>query len=150
MTSVSFSTQLQKIYNGSPWYGKNLTRSFEDLPFEKLTHRIEGSYNIVELVHHMLAWKRYTLYVLRNRSHRKVPDQENFPTIREINHEEWHQLLRDFQNLHDELTTAVKTNEDWMDDRLPEKNYTYRDVVQGVIYHDVYHIGQINLLAKFS
>ena len=139
--------QLDVVYAGKAWYGKNILNSLSELNFDKVLQRIGGGHNIAELVLHMSAWRRYTLFVLQNDAHYEMEENENFPAVTDISKKEWQQLLEDFADIQTKLKEQFHVA-GLLTKKIPQKSYTLLDLLQGIIHHDIYHLGQINMLAK--
>lgn len=149
MNIEDLKRDLENTFAGRPWYGKNIQSTLNDIPIGKLLLRLEGSYNMAELVHHMIAWRNYTIRLLETGRHHPVPDYENFPTIMVMMQEEWTDLLERFEESQRHLVMLLADKTIDLDALVPEKPYSFREVLQGIIDHDIYHAGQLNLLAKF-
>ncbi len=140
---------LEDVYKGKPWYGKNVFHTLRDLPVGKSVLRLNGSYNIAEIIHHMLVWRRYTIQVLRTGVHTEVEEKTNFPEIEVMLMEEWRDLIMTFEESQSTLHDAIETSTFDFSDQVKGKPYSISHLVEGVIHHDIYHAGQLNLLAKF-
>ncbi|NND34371.1 MAG: DinB family protein [Saprospiraceae bacterium] len=140
---------LKNTVDGSPWYGKSISNTLRDVPIGKALLRLGGSYNIVELVHHMLAWRRYGIRILETGQHEEVPEHINFPTIEVMMMEEWDELILAFKETQEKLIETIEKNQRDLNASPDNKPYTYSQILRGVIHHDIYHTGQINLLTKF-
>ena len=138
--------QFNTVNDGKAWYGKNLTDTLNHLKPAQVVRRFEGSHNIAELVSHMCRWREYVLQAFKNGVHVAVSDYENFPKIDTITEDEWEQLLNQFTELTDQLQALLGIPHD-LSQRLDGKDYTFWELLQGIIHHDIYHAGQINLLA---
>lgn len=141
--------QYQKVYQGRAWYGKNIVESLSTIPNTLLCQRLNGSYNIVELVHHVLAWRKYATHVLKHNEDYKVKDEENFPVINECDPGEWQKLLEELGHSQESLVSAMSGFDGSVDDMIPQNEYRLSDLLHSIIHHDIYHIGQINFMAKF-
>ncbi|MDH3649068.1 MAG: DinB family protein [Saprospiraceae bacterium] len=142
-------TLYKKVYNGKPWYGKNIMETLDAVPISKVCQRFGSSYNIGELVHHMIAWRTYTIHVLKHNQHYEVNQEENFPKIDSMSLAAWRDLLETFEASQKEMQEAISQFDRSWEDAIPDKGYDHKDLIFGVIHHDVYHIGQINFMAKF-
>jgi hypothetical protein len=142
-------SQLINTYQGPTWYGKNIERTLHEAPIGKALLRLKGSYNIVELVHHMLAWRAYAIDLLETGVHQDVPEFVNFPTVEVMMMEDWSDLLKTFADTQERLVELLSSTKMDFNDFVPGKEYTFLQVFQGLVHHDIYHAGQINLLAKF-
>ncbi len=140
---------LRKAYNGPVWYGKSVRKTLEEVPIGKALLRLNGSYNIAELVYHMMAWRRYVAHLLKEGKSIVIEENENFPTIEYMTVEDWHELVDRLDQSQKTLEKLMQSSTMNLSDPVPSKPYTLADVLHGIIQHDVYHIGQINFLAKF-
>ncbi len=140
---------LRSTYHGPVWYGKSVRNTLEDVPVGKALLRLNGSYNIAELVHHMIAWRRYVEHLLKEGESIVIEEEENFPTIEYMTVEDWQELIEKFDQSQKSLEELMQSSTMHLSDPVPSKPYKLSDVLQGIIQHDVYHIGQINFLAKF-
>ncbi len=141
--------QYQKVYQGKAWYGKNIVDSLSAIPNALLCNRLNGSYNIVELVHHMLVWREYATYVLNHNDDYKVKDEDNFPVINECDETRWQNLLEELGQSQEEMVRTMTNFNRSLDDPIPQKNFSNRDLLHSIIHHDIYHIGQINFMTKY-
>jgi len=148
MNAEYLTHQLDVVYAGKAWYGKNILSSLHDLKFDKVLQRTGKGHNIAELVYHMLAWRKYTLFILQNDVHYEMAANENFPKVTHLTKAQWGQLLSDFAENQSKLKEYFHSASN-LSKKFPKKPYTLLDVLQGIIHHDIYHIGQINMLAKF-
>ncbi len=98
----------------------------------------------------MLAWRRYVIAIVLTGVHQEVPDQENFPKISDYSDEYWQGLLEDFAESQKELLAIWQDFELDLAAASPKSGYTWGDIFNGIINHDVYHLGQINFLQKYA
>jgi hypothetical protein len=40
--------------------------------------------------------------------------------------------------------------DNFLDKPVPEEQYSFRFMIRGLIYHDVYHLGQLYMLSKMA
>lgn len=140
---------LENVYSGPTWYGKNIKATLKDMPIGKALLRLQGSYNIAELIHHMIAWRNYVIKLVETGKHHTVPDFENFPTIEVLMMDEWSELMHRFDQSQIRLIGLLRDCKVDLNAKVPDKSYSFKDVLVGIIHHDIYHAGQLNLLAKF-
>lgn len=149
MTVNDIVSILKNVYEGPTWYGKSIEATITEIPIGKALLRLEGSYNIAELLSHMLAWRHYVIKLLETGRHHPVPDFENFPTIEVLMMDEWTDLTDRFTQSQHRLMYLLTHSEIDLTAPVPAKSYSFQDVLLGIIHHDIYHAGQLNLLAKF-
>lgn len=149
MTTKEISSILENVYQGPTWYGKSIGSTIRDIPVGKALLRLEESYNVAELISHMLAWRIYVINLLETGKHYQVSEVDNFPTIEVMMMDEWQDLIDRFEDSQRHLVNLLDTVPVDLDAKVPEKPYRYREVLIGIIHHDIYHAGQLNLLSKF-
>jgi len=64
---------------------------------------------------------------------------------------EWNELKEEFKQSHESLIELIKQKDDnWLSTKMPGKNFSYNFMLKGIMQHDLYHIGQVNLLKKMQ
>ena len=64
---------------------------------------------------------------------------------------EWDELKEEFKQSHETLIDLLKGKDDnWLSTKLPRKEFSYNFMLKGIMQHDLYHIGQVNLLKNLS
>lgn len=140
-----------EIFDGQPWFGESLMSTVLAISFEQVNVKVQkNSHSIAGIIKHMLNWRKYVLEKLNgNREYEIVLNsnsdwEENFMVKDE---EEWKGLIGELKNSHDQiLSTIMKKSDDWLMLKTPSKDFTNDHLVRGIIYHDIYHLGQIRLI----
>lgn len=143
-----FLSLYRSVYSGNCWYGKNLRTTLADVPMSHRTASIHDGYNLSELLSHVIRWRLYVIDLVQERVHREVPDKENFPAIGACPDETWNGLIAEFHQTQISLVEALEGSSLDFKQESPKEGYTWGDICFGLMHHDIYHIGQINLLAK--
>jgi len=146
MTAEYFQEQYHVLHRKMPLFGSGVEESLEPLS-EADFHRILGHRSIAQLIGHIVAWRRNTALRLRALPRPKI--ELNSP-------EDWPdysgklkaEMLAELAETKDGMLTALSEfNYDKLDEKLhPDYYYTYRHAIDGAVQHDIYHLGQINLL----
>lgn len=139
-------TLLERTFNKGAWHGPSVLETLETVSGKQAFNRVAGTHSIIELVAHMTAWRRYILKKLAGNHAFKMTEELNFPspmdwsmTVRELE-ETQHQLVAAFRSLP---ASQLYEQVAWT-----EQPFTYYTIFHGIIHHDLYHIGQINLIIK--
>nr|WP_256534336.1 DinB family protein [Lewinella sp. JB7] len=125
-----------------------MEESLEPVPAADF-HRPVGHRTIAQLIGHIVAWRRNTALRLQKLPRPKIElnSPEDWPDysgksktdmLREL--AETHQLMRQAIEAFD-YTTLEHTLH-------PDYYYQNRHLIDGAIQHDIYHLGQINLLVS--
>jgi uncharacterized damage-inducible protein DinB len=148
---LRLAEEMKEAYEGEPWFGRNakqlLAEVDEAMAFEKLA----GQHSIVELVWHMVTWKAFTINRLRKDTSKSLHsfEAEDWRTLNHQDKSLWPQGLQLLRQTHNELVEVVQQQKDEiLVEKVAERDYTYRKLLNGVVQHDIYHLGQIALLKK--
>ena len=141
--------RLEIVYQGAPWYGNNLLSSLQKLDANHLKTRVAvGKKSIAEILRHIVAWRQFLLEHLQgNETYSiKIDSEIDWPPVADLH---WEELLAELDNAQQAIIAQLKTKEDaWLKDivKVGQYEFNFRFLVEGVIQHDIYHLGQINLL----
>ena len=151
---AQFLRQIDQAYDGKSWHGTNLRGSLRRVTLDQAAWRPEpGRHNIWELALHAAYWKYAVRRRLTGEARSGFPlDGSNFFTRPDAGTEaEWKQDLALLREEHGKLRAAVAGLTDQSLDRALSGGETLAvDLVAGVIAHDLYHAGQIQLLKRLA
>lgn len=154
-TSEKLSNELQKVLSGDPWYGKPvysiIGEVIFEVAFEKQSHAV---HNIAEIVLHMLAWTEEVIDRMNGMA-AGMPSSGDWPPVGNPDEQKWRNYVNDFKLVNVNLTGLIQNfpEEKWDEPVNNERdheldNLTYKDLVNRLIQHHIYHSGQIALLNK--
>lgn len=145
------TTYFHHAYNNfhrhQPFFGSGLEESLARIPETDL-HRPVGHRTIGQLLEHMLAWR----YDLVKRLHGQPREKIELNSPRD-----WPdpagKTKADYRRAFTETKTRLqeglaKFDPTKLNDQLhPDYDYTNVELLGGGVQHDIYHLGQINLIA---
>ena len=143
---------LLQAYDGEPWYGPPIIKVLSDVTAKEAASRpIPGVHSIWELVLHMTAWiGEVEQRLLGGES--GDPAGGDWPETPEPSDGAWDEARSLLAAAHHSLVNAFKQ---FPEDRWNEpmegtrtSSLTYERMVEGLVQHNVYHLGQISLLKK--
>ena len=142
---------LKSIYDGPAWHGPAIKEVLAKIEVAAMLKSTEKSHNIVELVNHMTAWRNYAIKKLEGEDSYEVSDAENFSSISSKDPDIWQKAISDLEFSQNRLLDLLSEVED---EKLKEivagREYSYYFLIEGLINHDVYHLGQIVLLNQLD
>jgi len=148
---LQLAEQLKDAYEGEPWFGKNALTLIGDTTPEMALKQPGGQHSILELVWHMANWRAFTTNRLRKDSSTPVTEFEQ-NDWRHLDHTDaslWQQGVELYKQSHNELVEVLQQQtDDLLDQNVFDRNYTYRTLLNGIVQHDVYHLGQIAYIQK--
>jgi len=141
--------QLDRSFRGDAWHGPSLEDVLAGVSAEQAAARPIGSaHTIRELVDHLVTWQ--TVVRRRLAGEDVVPTgAENFPHAADESAVGWAAAVERLRASRAALRAAVVALDRSALDAEPVRGRGSRYLlVHGVIQHDLYHAGQIALLAK--
>jgi hypothetical protein len=134
---------LRKTFNKGAWHGPTVRESLDGLSESQVFNRLPDTHSIIELVAHMAAWRKYVVKKLKGDVAYKVTEELNFPQP-----DNWESTLNELYESQNELLAAIETFAPAnLEEQVPwtQEPFSYYAII---IHHDLYHIGQINLIKK--
>lgn len=141
---------LQDVLSGEPWYGKSFSALTHEISGEKIYRKPnESSHSMADLLYHMITWARFTQYRLE----KKQQDMKEVEAMdwREINPAEhtWEKGTAQFTESINAIVALLKNaDEKLLDEKVDYRQYDFRCLLNGIIQHTIYHVGQIAYVNK--
>ena len=139
-------TLLERTFSKGAWHGPTVMETLEAVSVKQAFNRLEGTHSIIELVAHMTAWRRYVLKKLAGDHVFRMADELNFPSP-----QDWSTTVQELEETQHQLVAALRSfpaGQLYQQVPWTEQPFTYYSIFHGIIHHDLYHIGQINLIRK--
>jgi uncharacterized damage-inducible protein DinB len=147
----SIIRNLEIVLDGTPWYGRPVYALLREVDESKASIKPnENSHSMIELLYHMLTWAEFTLKRVEND---KINDLAAFEKLdwREIDPQihGWEEGLSAFIATHQHIIALLQTKDDeFLKEIVDYRKYNFRFLLNGLIQHNIYHIGQIAFLKK--
>ena len=149
-------SQMNEIQNGKPWIGSNFSKKMQLVSEEDFFRRpIKHMHSVAEIISHLTTWRRETLLKLETGSGYLTDDHplnwKDPDTLRSLGKAD---IMADYNK---SLSGILSFLEGKSDDFLQKTYYdgdfkgefTYAWLLQGMMHHDIYHLGQIGYIVKF-
>ncbi|MEZ4940997.1 MAG: DinB family protein [Saprospiraceae bacterium] len=134
-------------YGGNPWYGDSLRKKLDDIQAEEaLKAPAPGLHSIAQQVAHLLAWRRLLVERLKGNDNFQIQvnSARDWPPQELLEQKGWEKLLKELEANQNELLKLLEAESDALLERpLPDGKHAFRLLLDGIVQHDVYHIGQI-------
>lgn len=150
--------ELEKAINGDPWYGASLKTILSDVNCERALIKFSDNvHSIAEITHHVCGWIEEVASRLEG-NESKDPERGDWKAITILSEFEWDELRRNLFTAHSNIIDLVqKLPFEQLEEQVgKEKNkelgtgISYREMLVGLMEHNIYHGGQIALLKKLS
>lgn len=148
---LQIAEQIKATYAAEPWYGRSATALLASVTTTEALQQPGGQHSILELVWHMVNWKSFAINRLRNNNDillQTFAEQD----WRMLNHSDkslWQQGLEQYHQTHNELVEVLQQQtDDLLPQKVPGRDYTYHNLLHGIMHHDIYHLGQVAYIQK--
>lgn len=144
--------QLDQAYDRRSWHGTNLKGSIRGLTHSEAAWRpAPGRHNIHEIVVHAAYWKYAVRRRLAGEKRGSFPLRgSNWFARPEADAAVWRDDLRLLDRAHRALRDVVAGMDPQRLDSALTPAVTPLTLITGIIAHDLYHAGQIQLLKRLS
>lgn len=146
MLTNYLATQIQTVYAEQPWYGAGVLESLNKIP-EDQWHESFGHRTVADLVGHVIAWRNFAIARLDGRTDFGIEmnTETDWPDCSGLSKATLLQQLADTQTAL--LHTLASLKDADLETTVPSQyGYNRGGLALGIMQHDVYHTGQINLL----
>lgn len=140
---------LKECFDGKPWYGDSVMKKLDAVDWRCVNDQIYGSKTIAILVQHIINWRIFVLKKLQGDAvYDIIIDEMNDWTQVHINNErEWNSMKQEIRNTQKELLELLANcTDEFLDEKVPGKKYTFGPILRSIVQHDIYHLGQIAML----
>ncbi len=144
--------QLTEIYDGDPWYGRSLLSILNEAASKHAwAVKVNNNHNNTVLLYHIINWRLFTISRFENDALSTTAhfEENNFPVFAQPNEAVWCNGLQTLAITQQHLLQHLTNNNDEMLNKpVPGRDLTFRVLLNGIIQHDIYHIGQIMVSLK--
>lgn len=134
------------------WYGPSVVEALREVTPKLAERRLsESTHSIAEIVYHMTTWRIFTVRKLQGDKEfdikTKDKDWKKLPVVDEF---EWEAIQMELSLSQEELISELEKieSDEFLEEYVPGRDYSYYTLVHSLIHHDVYHTGQISLIKK--
>jgi uncharacterized damage-inducible protein DinB len=143
------SKMFTDLYEGDPWIDVNLVDSLHKISGQQAIKKISPDHNSIwEILNHVIDWREN----VSERIHGKaLPSPENnyFAPITNPSDAEWQKAVNRLKSSQMKWKDLLENfKEEDLETTYAANGMSYYEHMHGILQHDAYHLGQINLLAK--
>ena len=150
MSDVKFLVdQIRRTFDRDSWHGPSVMKALEGVDLEQAKAKpLHGRHSIWELVDHITFWVGEVSWAVKNNRIYDPKSVKDWPLMGQTE-EEWVSSVKRLGSSIEELVGSLSmwSNEE-LDKRLQGATYSYRQMLHGVVHHNVYHAGQIAILKQ--
>ncbi len=144
-------SQFQDIQEQELWLDENFKKKIDNLSDELAFERpLSDLHSVAELISHILVWRKETILKLNGKSaNLTIESPENWLPNEVLKETGWKKLKADFYNSQKEIIELIENKSDDYLEKECAAGYKFKYLIEGLIHHDLYHLGQIGIVIKF-
>ncbi|HYC39924.1 MAG TPA: DinB family protein [Chitinophagaceae bacterium] len=142
---------LEQVLNGEPWYGRPVYAILGEVDESQAFHKpAPNAHSLTELLYHMITWADFTLQRLNKNkeSDLKTSEELDWRTI-DPNVHSWKKGMEEYRRIHDRILAILdEKDDDFLNEIVDERQYNFRFLLNGLVQHNIYHLGQVAYVRK--
>jgi uncharacterized damage-inducible protein DinB len=147
----SIIRNLIQVNSGEPWFGRAVYTILDEIdPAIVYQKPNENSHSLIQLLYHMITWAEFTLKSIEKTG------KEDIATIEQLDWREidptihsWQKGLAKFKNANEQIIALLETKDDeFLKEMVEHRKYNFRFLLNGLIQHNIYHLGQVAYVKK--
>jgi uncharacterized damage-inducible protein DinB len=144
--------QLNNLDNGELWLDENFSRKLEWLNEKNaFTRPLPDLHSPAELLSHLIIWRRINIRRINGETViLEVDDPINWKTNDELRPNGWEALEKEFYESKQEIIDLLYNKDDsYLNTITTFYGKDVKYLLQGLVHHDVYHLGQLGISIKY-
>jgi uncharacterized damage-inducible protein DinB len=149
-TILNLIRQLAEFNDGEPWIDETFSKKLTGLTeAQAFTRPYPEVHSVAELVSHLLEWRLSVLSILKGGARTVTMDSPlNWKDNDMLRQEGWEMLKEKFYQSQQRLITFLTVQSDSWLHQTDREGHTYLYYAEGLVHHDMYHLGQMGLVIK--
>ena len=147
------ASSFSNVIHGQPWYSNSVSEVFTSLTLENINFKMEGAHSIPEIIEHMIAWRKFAIEQINGNTDYKIKldSARDWKVLEIVDQELFDALLLTYYLSQKTLIDLIQSQTDeWLLGISPNQKYSFGFLLEGVVQHDIYHLGQIAMLKSAS
>ena len=148
--------QLEEVQNGKLWIGSTYNSKLNLVDENSVFLRPnENLHSVAEIISHLILWRKETILKIQTGKGSKTDGcEENWLTNDKLQIVGWDNIKSEYDRTLSELIDLLKSKDDEFLNELYydtdfKGDYEYRFVINGMLHHDIYHLGQLGIIIKY-
>ena len=148
--------QLKDVQNGKLWVGNTYERIFAKIDEKSAFERpLEDLHSVAEIISHLTTWQKETILKIKTGEGSLTDDcEENWYANEKLKTKTWATIWEEYQASLSEIIALLGTKEDsFLEEQYYDTdfkgNYPYSFVINGMLHHNLYHLGQLGIIVKY-
>jgi uncharacterized damage-inducible protein DinB len=142
--------QLNEIQDGSLWFDQCFKDKIDKLSdAEARAIPIHQVHSVAEHISHIIEWRKECLLRFKGMRTDLMNSPDDWKDEVELHKIGWVNLKNLFYESTVTLINALENKEDaYLETKFLDTDYNFHYLIEGIIQHDLYHLGQIGITIK--
>jgi len=148
--------QLLKSQDGKLWVGSTYKSKLKNIDERNAFIRpLPDLHSVAEIISHLTTWQKETILKIKTGAGSLTDDcEENWYSNESLKKKKWRTIWKEYQTSLAEIIKLLKTKEDsfltevYYDPDF-KGNYPYSFIINGMLHHHLYHLGQLGIIIKY-
>ena len=142
--------QLNEIQDGSLWFDQSFKDKINNLSeTDVFTRPIPQVHSVAEHVSHMLEWRKECILRYKGQKTELMNSPDDWKGNTVLREFGWTNLKNALYNSRTELIGLIANQDDtYLENKFLDTDYNFHYLIEGIIHHDLYHLGQIGITIK--
>jgi uncharacterized damage-inducible protein DinB len=142
--------QLNEIQEGSLWFDQCFKEKINKLSdAEALNRPIPQVHSVAEHISHILEWRKECMLRFKGQSTDLMNSADDWKDNITLSKIGWTNLKKHFFESTVTLINALENQDDsYLETKFIDTDYNFHYLIEGIIQHDLYHLGQIGITIK--
>ena len=142
--------QLNEIQDGSLWFDQCFKDKIDTLSDDDaLTRPIPEIHSVAEHISHMLEWRKECVLRFKGLKTELMNSPADWKNNIELSKVGWTNLKNALYDSRIELIELFANQDDtYLETQFLDTDYNFHYLIEGIIQHDLYHLGQIGITIK--
>ncbi|MEO9965414.1 MAG: DinB family protein [Reichenbachiella sp.] len=148
--------QLESVQNGKLWIGSTFDSKLNQVDENWVFLRpIESLHSVAEIISHLTFWRQETILKIQTGKGSKTDDcVENWLDNDKLKTIGWDNIKSEYDRTLSELIDLLKSkNDEFLNELYYDTDfkgdYEYQFVINGMLHHDIYHLGQLGIVIEY-
>jgi len=148
--------QLEEIQQGKPWIGSTYQKKLNQVNEDEYFKRpIQDLHSVAEIISHLTLWRSEAILKIKTGKGSKTDDcEENWLNNDKLKLIGWDKIKSSYYKTKSELIELLRSKtDDFLDQEYFDTDFkgyfTYNWLLNGMLQHDAYHLGQIGIIIKY-
>lgn len=145
----NFINQIVQLYEGGSWNDESSMEKLKSVDeHTAFVQPVPGKHCVAEILWHSIYWRTVLIKQIQGDSkfRKDTEKEQNFLPLETLKQKGWNNLIAELKQSQQLLIELLNERKDdfLQEEFSPGKSFDYQ--IEGIIHHDIYHLGQIGLV----